>query len=362
MTSFAGSSKIKTAEKIKETDSTTKQQFKKLPSYEKTSKKVIRCTNKSMIGYNKWNNGFVGTIFAAYSNHHNLELRPDDVWQAILSQFSIYINKNADSLRSKFVNHEGKKELTVYGNDNFQTANFGNLSKLMANEIQKNIVDPEIKNWITPNFTTTKDNDIVVASITLMSATQKYFGYKMYLKCGIPKVTLHGISDDWIKLQYKVQGLIQFDNDESLMTEWVEMLNPIMQEFINSYNGNSNIDFWDRVCHHTPTGSGPSYLSGWLSAFCVFNEEGEWQGERENKKTVRMMKGKIVIEGYNYPIIDTNNICSGIVEVPVTVIDASSGSQIVHKTHFHAGQLCGTYVDKYTLAPRSDWIMSISKK
>lgn len=35
------------------------------------------------------NNGFVDTAISAYSNHHHLRIRPDDVWCAILSQLSL---------------------------------------------------------------------------------------------------------------------------------------------------------------------------------------------------------------------------------------------------------------------------------
>jgi len=34
------------------------------------------------------NNGFVDTVIQAYSEHHHLVLRPDDVWIAILCQFN----------------------------------------------------------------------------------------------------------------------------------------------------------------------------------------------------------------------------------------------------------------------------------
>lgn len=34
--------------------------------------------------------GFTGMLVNAYNLHHDLVLRPDDVWQAILSQFSLY--------------------------------------------------------------------------------------------------------------------------------------------------------------------------------------------------------------------------------------------------------------------------------
>jgi len=33
-------------------------------------------------------NGFVNSLAAAYNQHHDLVIRPDDVWIAILSQFN----------------------------------------------------------------------------------------------------------------------------------------------------------------------------------------------------------------------------------------------------------------------------------
>ena len=41
-------------------------------------------------------NGFVGTIVEAYNQHHHLELRPDDVWFALLSQINIHVKMNCE--------------------------------------------------------------------------------------------------------------------------------------------------------------------------------------------------------------------------------------------------------------------------
>jgi hypothetical protein len=60
-------------------------------------------------------NGFVHSAIRAYNAHHHLRLRPDDVWIAILSQLSIYVNKHAEALRSIFVSHQGKKALDLDG-------------------------------------------------------------------------------------------------------------------------------------------------------------------------------------------------------------------------------------------------------
>jgi len=62
----------------------------------------------------KRDGGLVHALEAAYSNHRHLVLRPDDVWHAILTQFSIYVNKNTESLRDSFVSHDGQKTFVVF--------------------------------------------------------------------------------------------------------------------------------------------------------------------------------------------------------------------------------------------------------
>merc|ERR1712151_1447202 len=77
-------------------------------------------------------------------------------------------------------------------------------------------------------------------------------------------------------LRQKVDRLLAFDTDEKLMTQWVDLLQEICNNFIESYKHGStnNLDFWDCVCHHKGGGSGPSYLSGWITVFSFFDEDG----------------------------------------------------------------------------------------
>ena len=44
-------------------------------------------------------NGLVYSAIVAYNKHHHLTMRPEDVWFAILTQFSAYINAHAESFR-----------------------------------------------------------------------------------------------------------------------------------------------------------------------------------------------------------------------------------------------------------------------
>jgi len=70
-------------------------------------------------------NGFVNAVTRAYNQHHHLVIRPDDIWQSIMTQFSFYINARAEDFRNKFVNFEGKKELVVYGSGKYKIVNLG---------------------------------------------------------------------------------------------------------------------------------------------------------------------------------------------------------------------------------------------
>ncbi|KAJ7491492.1 hypothetical protein B0H11DRAFT_1673949, partial [Mycena galericulata] len=117
-------------------------------------------------------NGFVKTVMSAYTHHYALVIRPDDVWLAIVSQFSFYVNGNAELLRANFVAHDGKKELVIGGPPDFAL-----LSCQMAGMIHKNVVDPDLRDWILPKFSTTTITYITIGSMLMMATMKKYFEY-----------------------------------------------------------------------------------------------------------------------------------------------------------------------------------------
>lgn len=217
-------------------------------------------------------NGFVRTVVDAYNNHHNLIIRPDDIWAAIMTQFSFYINKNAEEFRGKFVDFEGKKELDVSVAGSLRTAPYDTLVKLMAKKIDKNLVDPQVKQWILPNFSTTTDNDLVTVGIVFMASMKKYFNYGFSLSCGIPYITLKGTTEDWKNIYTRLGKLKEYK-----LEKWYDMLEPILEQFVNAKQGKVDLEFWQRIAHYEPGGSGPSQISGWITTFCVFDEQGNWQ-------------------------------------------------------------------------------------
>ena len=213
-------------------------------------------------------------------------------------------------------------EISTFGT--LFTVDFGNLAKRMVNEqIVNNIKDPSIADWLIPKFSTTTENDRIVASVSMMATLQSYFEYKYSLLCGLPSITLLGSVDDWKLLRSKVDCLLEFDTKDGVMKEWVELLSVVLDEFVETKCGVGNMEFWDRICHYLEGGSGPTYLSGWITTFAVFNKDGKWQGYRRN------IRGKVAKVAW--PAIDTQDIPSGAAAVPVLIDD--DGTKYIRWTH-----------------------------
>lgn len=312
--------------------------------------------------------GLVSAAMDAYNKHHNLILRPDDVWQAILTQFSFYVNANAEGLRDSFVDFNGKKTLVIEMAGTLFSANFAVFANRMVDEqIATNLKSPDVTTWLLPKFSTTTSADRVAASVTIMSTLQAYFEYVCCLCCGIPNVTLEGTPEDWEALRNKIDRLPSYDlaGKKQVMSKWHKLLCPVLDQFVASAKGNPDLAFWDRICCHEGGGSGPSYLSGWITVFACFTAKGNWQGdvhqglrggthsprssglgsEREKSGTTN-----------SWPRIDTSYLPVGAVSVPVLVDD--NGTQ--YDTQMLAGQFAYDIVGdgQDTVRARNDWCIA----
>ncbi len=272
-------------------------------------------------------NGLIYSVTHAYSRHHKLILRPDDIWTAITTQFSIYVEQNAEALRKKFVSFSGKKELEVTSEGTLFTAPYPVLCMNMAEQIAKNIKDPSIRDWIVPNFSTTTEMDRVVGSIVLMAAMKKYFDYKMSLCCGLPEVTLLGTKEDWEELYNRAKRLPEFEvtgmfsSSVGSMKKWYNLLEPVLKNFVQSASGKPNLEWWNKCCHYKSGGSGPTMISGWITVFSVFNDSKKWVGE--------------TLGPGGWPILDDNDLTVGTVEVDILIDD--NGAK--YKTVMSAGSI-----------------------
>jgi hypothetical protein len=315
--------------------------------YTKEEKKIPHLISGSIPteNYVSSGHGFVDAVRFAYSRHHNLTIRPDDVWIAIATQFSTYIEKNAEELRDKFVHHIGQKELEIGMID----LDFAKFSLYMSDNIAENIKDPKVRKWIMPSFSTTTDTDRVVGAMVLMASMKKYFSYKMTLMCGLPSVTMLGTEEDWVDIANRAKELLKYDNSKGYMKTWYSLLKPILDNFVSSIRGKPDLQWWNSCCTSLSRGSGPRYLSGWLTVFSVYNNDGEWfencryRGEHVQSK---------------WPVIESNDLAKGVVTVDVKVDD----NGVKYDTVLTAGSSGYICLDKYSIQPCITWTVCHKEK
>ncbi|KAJ7097155.1 hypothetical protein B0H15DRAFT_928532 [Mycena belliarum] len=234
-------------------------------------------------------NGFVAAVLDAYTQDRALVIRPDDVWLAILSQFNFFVTARAELLRANFVAHDGKEELVlqVIARSRYDV-DFGALAVQMTNLVEKNVVDPALRAWALPAFSTTTPTDTTAGAVLLMATLKKYFDYKILLMgCGIPRVTLDGERADWVEILTRLEKLREYGLET---IAWYHLLRPVIARFVAAFDAPTsaaNVDFWQRVAHYTPGGSGRGdYYTGWITAFTVFDKEGQWLGSALNEDAV----------------------------------------------------------------------------
>jgi len=331
---------------------------------------ILQSTNFSLeyssaIGYVP-SPGFVETVFYSYRNHHNLIIRPDDVWTAIMIQFSLYVNANAEQLRHEFVNFEGKKNLEVEFTAPVDEVPIDVFITKIVNLIKDNI-DPTVSNWVLPNFTTTTENDRLTAGAAMMATLQKYFDYTLSLVlCGIPELTILGNVEDWKEIRKRIDELKKFElNNESNMLNWSKMLGIILDEFINVKEGKpKDAEFWKdaiRVdyelrylgCYQT----NETILNGWITAFSAFDKNGRWHKDSpfDNMENNRQKYNK-------WLSIETAKITRGVVQVPIKIKDEyARPEEKEYNGAIYAGHFgYSVQEDQFTLQPVSGWAMAIT--
>lgn len=329
-------------------------------------------------------NGLVDSIIQAYSSHHHLVLRPEDIWFSILSQINIYINAHSEALRDKFVQHAGKKELEIKDIGDRFSVDYGKFARQMTQLLDDNILDKEYREWIMPRFSTSALKDEVVASIIMMASMQKYFDYKLCLLCGLPSVTLLGEKSDYEQILQKLDKLPSLGREPA---QFADVLRPVIKRMIRTFEDpqdESVISFWQRILDVERNGSGSSWYTGWVTAFCFWDEDGKCLyrftdyderqefsdsgpfGDRvevRNEMTFRRHEQlHLMLDGVRYHGIGSNNIPPGWSKVPVTVDD----NGVIIKTEMIAGSVgisCAASgdeteegkIDLDTMQPETGW-------
>ena len=208
-------------------------------------------------------------------------------------------------------------------------------------------MDAELREWMIPAFSTTEEKDRVVASVLMMGSMQKYFDFKCCIMCGLPSVTLLGEKRDWELILGRLEKLRSVGEEPALFER---LLKPVLQRFVRSFDepvGKEVLEFWGQIAHHISGGSGPSYYSGWITAFCFWDEKGksmyrkppqmmsldydsdpDLDGPRPAGIGRRTAGGNawneqkyLTLDGVDYHWVDSDEVPPGYTSVPVMVDD-----------------------------------------
>ena len=86
-------------------------------------------------------------------------------------------------------------------------------------------------------------------------------------------MTLLGKVENWKKMLLRVEKLKGYGEEPSV---WCDLLTTILKRFVFSImdpGAEEVLDFWQRIVHYYNMGSGSTYLSGWITAFCFWDED-----------------------------------------------------------------------------------------
>lgn len=113
------------------------------------------------------------------------------------------------------------------------------------------------------------------------------------------------------------------------MTEWHSKLAVVLDNFLASRKGTPDLHFWDTVALADPGGSGPTYLTGWITTFSPFDSNGD----------VVVLNPGPNSEGEKWWDINTEDINDNVISVPITVND----NGVVYSTRM----FIGTFMAKF---------------
>ena len=302
-------------------------------------------------------NGFIFAATEAYAGHHHLTIRPDDIWFAILTQFSSYVNAHGEDLRHQFVAHEGKKELRLkYDALSRWHLDYSVFALDMSRELENHVVDRTLKDWVIPAFTTTTRSDHVAASVIMMGMLQKYFDFTVSIVCGLPSVTLLGERSDYEEILNRIAKLSQYGNEP---TEFARLLSPILRHLILSFDDSKTETvnfFWRRIFTIDDKTCGVDLFTGWIAAFAFWDEHGQqiyqpygtekqwvdndgtfgWTdiSKDESYESYVLKPLLLELDGVRYGAVNRRNIAPGWTKVPVKIDD--------HGTEVEAEMVAGS--------------------
>ena len=175
-----------------------------------------------------------------------------------------------------------------------------------------------------------------------MATFKEYFDYSCAMCiCGIPYVTIEGTVQDWQEIKTKIDFISKFG-----LSWWTPKLVPIIDEIINTKNGNVNQSFWKNMVRIKGYKGryDPGSYDGWFTAFFPYNN-----------KNKRLSLEKISVN---------EKIAEEMLDIPFTIkIIGANNAEAEIPMNICAGFVGLTQdPETFQLKPEMGWIMHTKKQ
>lgn len=259
---------------------------------------------------------FATAIYMAYAEHRPLTFSPDMVWMLICQGFAKHIDLNGEALRHYFVQHKGKKNITIErpylmkNSVGYWESMLGDFSTAIESHVGE-----KLHGLVANRFSTTSSVEATAFEVTLMDAMSSYFSYRASVTCGIPSVTLEGTVADWEKLERDFEQLAEYD-----LEWWVNDLMPILHEFTQAAKGEADPLFWGKIYDYLHfeggmCGSPEGTVTGWMMKFFPYlndDSKNPLIGVEMSSLIKHRKGGAISPKSYRGPILSISDLPMGV--------------------------------------------------
>ena len=209
---------------------------------------------------------FIDLVALAYAKHYAMEINPDDIWLMILDGFRLHVKSNRDALKDRFVAPGTDTVVSVMDNsltlESTHKEWFYTLSELFDSLQAK--LPLETGTPLRTKFSTTSPVDANISRTMTMAVASEYYSYNVYTLCGIPKIKVNGTKLDWSLLKDSFNKLASRLDLEW----WAKELNPVLDEFINIFDGKINLSHWKNIYKYVESDDcGTDPVNGWITKF-----------------------------------------------------------------------------------------------
>lgn len=231
----------------------------------------------------------IATIHFAFSSHRPLVLTPDIFWLLIMQGLAQHVNANSEELRHMFVDHKGKRELSIRRDDFVKGSPENPWNEAVAefsDQIRALIGEANYAR-IMAHFSTTGPVEKTVFEMTLMNVMKSYIDLTMHTLCGIPEVILEGTAEDWQTLPGRAAAIGEaYDLDW-----WTNLIVPILERIARNAAGADDPELWKNIYKMNSMSGGP-YVTGWITDFVPYVEV---------VRDVHIATGKVMEKMQDYP-------------------------------------------------------------